>query len=120
MRAKIFERNGYFRYVHFIMLGLAIVVPCIPVAVVEATGGSAVVTFPPFQCYARTTDVIYYTYLLPGSIMWGTGATLVILILQVIIHVRASRTGQEKDLQAQVHIKLTIPYFVLRQLYSMN
>ena len=99
VRAKVFEKNGYFRYVHFIMLGIAIVLPCISIAVVQATGGSTVATFPPFQCYARTTDAIYFTYLLPGSIMLGTGTTLLILILQVIVHVTASRT---KDLKTQV------------------
>ena len=84
------------------MLGIAIVVPFISTAVVQATGGSTVATFPPFQCYARTTDAVYYIYLLPGGFMLGTGGTLLILVLHVVIHITALRTKQEKDLKTQV------------------
>ena len=86
VRARIFQKNGYHRYAHFIMLGIAIVLPVVSIAVVQSTGGSVLATFPPFQCYARSTDAIYYTLILPGSIMLGTGITLVILIFHVIIH----------------------------------
>ena len=86
MRAKIFEKNGYFRYVHFTMLGIAIVLPCVPVAAVLGTGGNAVATFPPYQCSARSSDVIYYTSVLPACILTGIGLTFLILILHVIIH----------------------------------
>ena len=86
------------------MLGIAIVVPFISTAVVQATGGSTVATFPPFQCYTRTTDTLYYTYVLPVSTLMGIGITLVILILHVIVHVTALKTSslQEKDLKMQV------------------
>ena len=104
VRTKIFERKGYFRYVHFIMLGIAIVVPCVPIAVVQATGGCTLATFPPFQCYARNSDAIYYTLILPGCIMLGTGITLVILILHIIIDVTElrRRSPQQKSVITQV------------------
>ena len=103
-RTKTFEKKGYFRYAHFTMLGIAIVVPCIPVGAVLGTGGSAVVGFPPFQCYSRSTDVIYYTFILPASIMVGTGITLLILILRKIIHATELRrkSVQEQSLTAEV------------------
>ena len=104
MRAKTFEKNGYFRYVHFTMLGIAIVLPCIPLAAVLCTGGSVVATFPPFQCYSRSSDVIYYTLILPACILMGTGITLLILMLHVIVHVTSLQTNsvQEQDLRTQV------------------
>ena len=106
MRAKAFEKNGYFRHCHFIMLAIAVVVPFIPVAAVLGTGGSAVTNFPPFQCYARSSDVFYYTYILPGCILMGTGITLLILMLHVIIHhvsVLQIHSLQEQDLRTQVY-----------------
>ena len=105
MRAKFLKKDGYFRYIHLIMLGLAIVLPCIPIAVVQATGGSMLVTSPPFQCYATNIDAIYYTVILPGCIMLGTGITLTILILHIIIHATESRkrTLNRRPVKTQVH-----------------
>ena len=105
LRAKTFEKNGYFRYAHIVMLAIAIVVPFIAVAAQLGIGGSAVATFPPFQCYARSTDVIYYIYVLPGCIMMGTGITLLILMLHAISrHVTSLQMHslQEQDLRNQV------------------
>ena len=86
------------------MLGIAIVVPCIPVAAVLGTGDSALATFPPFQCFARSTDVIYYTFILPASIIMGAGLTLLILILHKIIHVTElwRNPVQEQDRTTEV------------------
>ena len=100
LRVKIFEKNGYLRYVHFIMLGIAVVVPLIPVAAVLGKGGSTIATFPPFQCFARSSDVNYYTTILPASITTGTGLTFIILILHVIIQ---RKSTQEPGLQTQVY-----------------
>ena len=88
------------------MLAIAVLVPFIPVAAVLGTGGSAVTNFPPFQCYARSTDVFYYTYILPGCIMMGTGIALLILMLHAISrHVTSLQmhSKQEQDLRTQVY-----------------
>ena len=109
LRAKTFEKNGYFRHAHIIMLGIGIVVPFIAVAVLLGKGGSAVATFPPFQCYSRSTDVVYYIYILPGCIMMGTGITLLILMLHAISrHVTSLQihSKQEQDLRTQVYMFL--------------
>ena len=104
MRARIFENNRYFRYVHVTMLGIAIVLPCIPLAAVLGTGGSELASFPPFQCFAKSSNVIYYTFILPASIMMGTGITLIILIFHIIIHVTQLRRKslQDCDLRTEV------------------
>ena len=110
IRAKIFSNKNYFRYVHFIMLVLAIVLPCIPLAAVLGTGGSTLASFPPFQCFARNSNVTYYTFILPASIMMGVGITLIILILHTLIHVIALRRNdslKDQDLRTfEVHSKL--------------
>ena len=87
VHAKIFKNKRHFRYVHLIMLGVAIILPCIPLVAVLTTGGCRLASFPPFQCFARNNNVIYYTFILPASIMMATGITLIILILRVLIHV---------------------------------
>ena len=108
IRAKIFENSRYYHYAHFTMLGTAIVVPFISTAAVLATGGSTLASFPPFQCFARNSNVIYYTFILPASIMMGAGITLVILIFHIIVHVteirvqRRSQHVQERDLRTEV------------------
>ena len=114
IRAKIIEMKGYFRYVHFIMLGLAIVLPCIPIAVVQATGGSKLATFPPFQCYAGNSDVVYYTFILPGSIMLGTGITLVILTLHMIIHA----TELRRKFSHQSSVRTEVQNVLINQLIT--
>ena len=81
---KTFKNKRHFQYVHLIMLGVPIVLPCIPLAAVLATGGWRLASFPPFQCFARNNNVIYYTFILPASIMMATGITLIILILHVL------------------------------------
>ena len=82
------------------MLGIAVVVPLIPVAAVLGKGGSTIATFPPFQCFARSSDVNYYTTILPASITTGTGLTFIILILHVIIQ---RKSTQEQGLRTQVY-----------------
>ena len=93
------------------MLGIAIVVPCIPVGAVLGTGGSTLATFPPFQCFARSSDVIYYTFILPASIIMGAGLTLIILIFHVIIHVTDSR---KKSLQVGTEVRSSVCYIILQ------
>ena len=98
------------------MLGIGIVVPFIAVAAIEGTEGSAVATFPPFQCYARSTDVIYYIYILPGCIIMGTGVTFLILLLHAISrHVTSLQihSVQEQDLRTQVYNLFTAQNFII-------
>ena len=100
IQAKNFSNKH--QYVHFVMLVLVIVLPCIPLAAVLATGGSILASFPPFQCFARNSDVTYYTFILPASIMMGTGIALIILILHTLIHVTALRRNsslKDQDLR---------------------
>ena len=89
------------------MIGIAIVLPFIPLAAVLGTGGSTLGSFPPYLCFARNVDVTYYTFILPASILMGIGITLIILIFHMIVHVKAKRrrdcpAGQE--LRTEVHI----------------
>ena len=90
------------------MLVLVIVLLCIPLAAVLGTGGSILASFPPFQCFVRNSDVTYYTFILPASIMMGVGIALIILILHTLIHVIALRRNDSQDLRTEVHSLLML------------
>ncbi len=74
---------------------MAIALPAIPAAVVIATGGSAAPFSPPFICAAKNVDVLFYTIVPPGCLIYGTGISLVATILLVLV--RRTKYSQQKE-----------------------
>ena len=109
LHAKIFENKRYFRYVHLIMLGVALVLPCMALPAVLGTGGCRLASFPPFQCFARNSDVVYYAFILPASILMAAGITLIILILHVLIRVTTpQRSNSLKEQDTRTTLKVAV------------
>ena len=105
--AKSFQRKGHFKYVHAAMLITSIVLPFVPVAVVQGTGGSTLAQIPAFLCSARSPEAFFYSFILPVSIIVATGLSLVVLIFQVIVHVTQTQTQRNGTQDDQVRFAIS-------------
>ena len=90
--ARSFETRGYFQYIHLAMVIAAIVLPWESLATILGKGGLTIPQFPPIVCLARDTDVTFYSFILPISIINATGVSLIAIILWTLI--KAVSDGQ--------------------------
>ena len=86
-RAKFLEKNGYFVYIHVVMVVVALLLACVPVAATFATGGFIVARFPTVNCFANNVDVTFYALEFPLSLMLATGLSLIVLIFYKVFGV---------------------------------
>lgn len=101
--AKSFQRKGYFRYIHIAVVLAAVLLPFMTTAAILSTGGSVIASFPPVGCIAKNGKATFYTNVLPASIVHAFGISLLILIIQTVIHVAAKQTKQQaKNPKAKV------------------
>ena len=83
--AKTFDNV---KYVHILVVVLALLLPAVPVIGGFATGGFTMSSFPPLLCVANSGDIAYYTLALPISLIVAVGTTLLIIILVTMIKVQ--------------------------------
>ena len=102
-QARAFQQKAH--YFHIGMVAVAIVLPFVAVAVVIGTGGSAAPFFPPFICVAKNIDVLFYTFVPPGSLLLGIGVALIITIFLILI--RRTKTPRQKECTKEM---VTISY----------
>ena len=93
--ARGFQQKARFKYLHIGMVAVALVLPSVSVAVVIGTGGSAPLFSPPFLCFAKNIDVVFYTIVPPGGVAFGIGISMIVIILLVLI--RRTKTPQQKE-----------------------
>lgn len=97
LAAKSFEAKNYTKYVHLMMLALAITLPFICVIVVFATGGCRLSRFPNIICLARKPDVTFYAFVLPLSFLTAAGMSMIATIFWILYHItRDMATMQRK------------------------
>ncbi len=100
--ARNFQKKAHFKYLHIGMVAVAFILPTVSAAVVIATGGSAAPFSPPFICAAKNIDVLFYTIVPPGCLMFGIGISLVATILLVLV--RRTKISQQKECaEEEVH-----------------
>lgn len=75
--------SGRIRYTHIISVVLAIVVPLFP-ALINLKGGYVLTTIPSLACAGRSTEYIYYTIILPVSVILAIITCLLALIVWTI------------------------------------
>lgn len=80
---KISER---IRYAHIISVIVAIVVPLFP-ALINLKGGYVLTSIPSLACVGRSTEYIYYTIILPVSVILAILISLLALIVWTIFKV---------------------------------
>ena len=69
------------------MLIPSLVLPTAPAIAAFATGGFTVRQFPPIICLTKNGAVLYYTVILPMSVLTGIGTSLMIIIIAELIMV---------------------------------
>ena len=85
--AKRLEARGFFPYIHLNMIIAALVLPWQSLGSSLGKGGLTIPQFPPVVCLARNTDVTFYSFILPISIINATGVSLITIIFWTIIKV---------------------------------
>ena len=81
--------TGNIRYAHIISILLALLIP-LPSAFTQLVDGSVFVTSLVLPCLGRNTDYIYYTFILPISLLLGGGLVLLVLVIWILFKVRGT------------------------------
>ena len=84
--------SGKIRYAHIASIVAALLIP-LPSAFVHLSGGNLYITSSVLPCMGRNTDYIYYTFILPMSILEVGGMILLVLIIWTIFKVRLHGRG---------------------------
>lgn len=99
MHAKSFETKGYTRYVHYGMLALTFILPLITIIIIAGTGGCRPSRVPAIICLAQETDVTFYAFVLPLSIVAAVGMSLVVVMFWILYHI----TRDLSDIRKKKH-----------------
>ena len=78
---------GRNKFLYIAVLIPSLVLPTAPGIAAFATGGFVVRAFPSFLCATKSGAVLYYTIILPMSVMTGIGASLLIITIAELIKV---------------------------------
>ena len=75
--------NKRLKYAHIITVVLALVVP-LSAALVPLKEGFIITSQPTLVCGGRSTDIIFYTFILPASIFLAATSMLLVLMFWAI------------------------------------
>ena len=73
------------KFVHILIVVAALLLPVAPVISAFVTGGFTMSSFPPLSCVTKNSNAVYFTLILPISLIVAIGTTLLILILATIL-----------------------------------
>ena len=73
------------KFVHIMVVVVALLLPVTPVISAFVTGGFTMSSFPPLLCVTKNSNAVYFTLILPISLIAAIGTTLLILILATIL-----------------------------------
>ena len=104
--ARSFQQKAHFKYLHIGMVAVALTFPFVSVAIVIGTGGSVSPFSPPFLCFAKNIDVVFYTIVPPGCLLFGIGISLIVTIFLVLI--RRIKTPRKTDFAKEKVITLVL------------
>ena len=85
--SRAFKASGRFRYIHIIIVIVALLLPGMPVVAAFATGGYVFPGEPHLVCLGRDRDATFYSLILPVSVIVAVGVSLLIIILWIIVKV---------------------------------
>ena len=81
------------KFVHIMVVVVALLIPVAPVISAFVTGGFTMSSFPPVFCVTKNSNAVYFTLILPISLIVAIGTTLLILILATILKVQNRESG---------------------------
>ena len=74
------KHSGYFKYIHIVMVAVALIVPIIPVVICYKTGGYVLYFLIRPDCVARNTQAAFYSHVVPLIAAVAIGLYLLVLI----------------------------------------
>eukprot|EP00731_Ephydatia_muelleri_P010669 Em0005g1255a len=75
-----FNSRHWMKYIHALIVCVALLIPATTVAVVFGTGGFVSGTFPPLLCVSKSSEAAFYALVLPISIIIPSGVTLLLVV----------------------------------------
>eukprot|EP00731_Ephydatia_muelleri_P026481 Em0018g581a len=103
------------KFVHIMVVVAALLLPVAPVISAFVTGGFTIGSFPPLLCVTKNGNAIYFTLILPISLIVAIGTTLLIIILATILK-RSNfmeQHGNQTMRTAERKIFLILCYYVV-------
>ena len=77
---QYWKKQGYFKYIHFVMVALALTLPIIPAMITFKIDGYVLYFLIRPDCVARNTQASFYAHVVPLIIAVATGLYLLVLI----------------------------------------
>lgn len=69
------------KYVHALCIMVALIFPMVPSIVISVESGFTVNYFPPSGCIGRDANIAFYSTLLPITLCYAVGTTLLLAIM---------------------------------------
>ena len=88
--SRSFKAANRTKYVHVIMVVIALILPLVPVISCAVIGGYTITSFPPILCTGSDADATFYSLVLPITIILGIGASLLVLIFWAVHKVKTN------------------------------
>ena len=88
-RFRQLKITGNIRYAHIISILLALLIP-LPSAFIQLVDGSVFVTSLVLPCLGRSVDYIYYTFILPDSLLIMCEVITLVFIIWILFKVSAT------------------------------
>ena len=85
--AKRFENWHYFRVAYATEVIAAMVLGCLPFAVISFMNKFTMMQFPGFICYPDDVTLVFYTFTLPLILLQMTGTSATIILAVVLYNV---------------------------------
>ena len=79
--SRFYDKTKKTRYVHGACVVAALLISIISPVTFAIKGGFAFARFPPITCLGRNIDAIFYTLVLPNTVLYAAGTTVLLLIL---------------------------------------
>ena len=86
---------GYFKYIHFVMVVVALVVPAIPAIVCYIVDGYALYFLIHPDCVARNSELAFYIHIIPLIVAVALGLYLLVLIFWKFFSEVCMKTSQD-------------------------
>ena len=88
IHSKVLQTARRTKYIHVVMVALALLLPLIPAITGEVVGGYTITRFPPILCTGSDADATFYSLVFPIIIIIGTGTNLLVIMFWKIHMVR--------------------------------
>ena len=92
LQSRTYKAKQPAKYIHAIMVILALLLPLIPAVIGEVIGGYTITSFPPIVCTGSDTDATFYSLVLPLIIIIIIGTSILLFIFWIIHKVQQFMT----------------------------